>query len=88
MKPKAKENKTVEITSQTSSRSTKKTAKEIVNRHLKDKTDIITEEDMQNIQIETGLNGDVPLAISNKTNRPKDEDKDTLYTTPWDTISE
>ena len=88
MKPKAKENKTVEITSQSSSRSTKKTAKEIVKRHLKDKHDIITEEDMQNIQIETGLNGEEPLAISNKTNRPKDEDKDALYTTPWDTISE
>jgi len=87
MAKQAKENKTVENTSQLSAGS-KKTAKEIVKRHLKDKNDIITEEDIKNIKIETGLAGEEPLDIPNKTNRPKDEDKDHKYTTPWDVISE
>ena len=68
--------------------SKKRTAKEIVHRHLKDKHDIITEADMQNIKIETGLAGQEPLDIPNKTNRPKDEDKDNQQVTPWDVISE
>ncbi len=83
----ANQGKTVENTSQPPAGS-KMTAKEIVKRHLKDKNDIITEEDMKNIQIETGLAGEEPLKIPNTTKRPKDEDKDNQYITPWDTISE
>ena len=71
-----------------SSQTNKKTAKEIVKRHLKDRNDIITEADMQNIKIDTGLAGEQPLKIPSKKTRPKDEDKDNQKMTPWDVINE
>jgi hypothetical protein len=65
------------------------TAKQIVNRHIKDENDIITEDDMTNVKIDSSVPKDKahrPLPISADTERPKDEDKDNNSTTPWDVI--
>lgn len=65
------------------------TAKQIVNRHIQNKNDIITEDDMMNVTIDSSLPTDEahqPLSISADTERPKDEDKDNNSTTPWDVI--
>ncbi len=67
------------------------TAKQIVNRHIQNKNDIITEADMMNVTIDSSLPKDKahqPLAITADTERPKDEDKDHRITTPWDVINE
>ena len=68
-----------------------KTAKEIVKRHLSDKEDKITNEDLENLKIDLSLPNDKahePLPIKNDKERPKDADKDNTITTPWDVISE
>lgn len=73
------------------SRSTGKTAQEIVNRHVHDKNDVITEEDFKNVNINAGDLNDTslqPLQIPNDAERPKDEQKDHKVITPWDVISE
>ena len=67
------------------------TAKQIVKRHIRDKSDIIKEEDMKNVEIDSSLptdNAHQPLRISNDDERPKDEDKDHKIETPWDVISQ
>ena len=67
------------------------TAKQIVNRHIQNKNDIITEADMMNVTIDSSLPKDKahqPLSITADTERPKDADKDNKITTPWDVISE
>ena len=67
------------------------TAKQIVNRHIQNKNDIITEDDMRNVTIGPSLPADEalqPLLISPDSERPKDEDKDNKTATPWDVISE
>ena len=67
------------------------TAKQIVNRHIQNKNDIITEDDMRNVTIGPSLPADEvhqPLLISPESERPKDEDKDNKTATPWDVISE
>jgi len=68
-----------------------KTAKEIVKRHLSNKDDKITNEDLENLKIDLSLPKDKahePLPIKNDKERPKDADKDNTITTPWDVISE
>lgn len=67
------------------------TPQERVKQHLNDKHDIITEEDLKDIQLDFGIPKDhahEPLPISNDPERPKDEDKDNKKITPWDVISE
>ena len=67
------------------------TAKQIVSRHIQNKNDVITEDDMMNVTIDSSLPKDKahqPLPITADTERPKDEDKDNRTTTPWDVISE
>ncbi len=73
------------------SRSTGKTAQEIVNKHVHDKNDVITEEDFKNLDIDATDSNDTllqPLQIPNDTERPKDEQKDHKVITPWDVINE
>ena len=68
-----------------------KTAKDIVKRHLSNKSDKITNEDLENLKIDLSLPRDrahQPLPIKNSKERPKDADKDNTITTPWDVISE
>lgn len=70
--------------------STGLTTKQIVNRHIQNKNDKITEDDMMNVKIDSSLPKDAahqPLPISADTERPKDEDKDHKITTPWDVIN-
>ena len=68
-----------------------KTIKELVDKHMKDKTHIITDEeikdldlDINNPQRDTSHTPDIP----DDKNRPKDEDKDPKIITPWDVLKE
>jgi len=84
-----KGNKTEGLVQQKSSQKGK-TPKQIMSRHMQDKNDVITEEDFNNLNINTAITNDTshePLTISNDPERPKDEDKDPVVTTPWDIIS-
>ncbi len=70
---------------------TQKTAREVVNRHLSNENDKITEDDFKNLKIDLSLPKDkahAPLPIKEGKERPKDGDKDNTITTPWDVISE
>lgn len=67
-----------------------KTAKQVMNKHIKDKNDVISEEDFKNLNVGTEIINDSthePLEISNDPERPKDEDKDPKIVTPWDVIT-
>lgn len=67
---------------------------ERVRQHIQDKNDVITDEDIKNLNTETGTPsnnnepGNEPLDIKEDKNRPKDEDKDHRYVTPWDVLDE
>ena len=68
-----------------------KTAKEIVKRHLSNKDDKITEDDMKHVRIDLSIPKDrahKPLPIKKDKERPKDSEKDNTTLTPWDVISE
>jgi len=68
-----------------------KTAGEIVKRHLSDKNDKITEDDLKHLRIDLSVPKDKahqPLKIKKGKERPKDEEKDNTTLTPWDVISE
>lgn len=68
-----------------------RTAQEIVKKHIRDKNDVITEEDFKNLKIEIDITKDTahqPLQIPDDKERPKDEDKDPKIITPWDVISD
>jgi len=67
------------------------TPKQIVKRHIENKNDVITEDDIKNVKLDSSLQGDEahqPLEFPADTDRPKDEDKDNKRSTPWDVISE
>ena len=69
----------------------KKTAQEIVKRHLSNKHDKITDDDFKNLEIDLSIPKDKahePLPIKKGKERPKDVEKDNTITTPWDVISE
>ena len=68
-----------------------KTAKEIVKRHLSDKNDKITEDDMRHVKIDLSIPKDKahkPLPIKKSKKRPHDSEKDNTILTPWDVVSE
>lgn len=70
---------------------TGKTSAEIVKRHLSNKDDKITDDDLRNVRIDTSTPGDEapePLPIEPKKERPKDGEKDNTTLTSWDVISE
>lgn len=67
-----------------------KTAKQIMNKHIKDKNDVISDEDFKNLDVGTEITNNTshePLEISEDHERPKDEDKDPKIVTPWDVIT-
>lgn len=67
-----------------------RTTEEMMNKHVHDEKDVITDEDFKNLKIDLKLPTDEahqPLSISNDPDRPKDEDKDPKIMTPWDVIS-
>ena len=71
------------------SRKTGRTPKEVVDEHIKNEKDVISDEEFKNLNLNLGVVGDVthePLAIPDNKNRPKDEDKDHRKITPWDVI--
>jgi hypothetical protein len=68
-----------------------KTAKEIVKRHLSNKDDKITDDDLRHLKIDLSVPKDrahKPLPIKKDKKRPKDSEKDNSTLTPWDVISE
>jgi len=68
-----------------------KTSGEIVKRHLNNKNDKITDDDLRNLKIDSSLptdEGQQPLEIKEDKERPKDAEKDNKTITPWDVISE
>jgi hypothetical protein len=68
-----------------------KTSNEIVKRHLSNKDDKITNEDLKNLKIDLSIPKDKahePLPIKNDKDRPRDVNKDKTITTPWDVINE
>lgn len=70
---------------------TGKTPKQVVRKHIRDKNDVITEEDFKNLDISVDISSDTAhevLEIPDDKKRPKDEDKDPVVVTPWDIISE
>jgi hypothetical protein len=69
---------------------TGKTPKQIMSKHIRDKNDVITEEDFKNLNISIDISNDVAhsvLEIPDDKERPKDEEKDHPVVTPWDVIS-
>ena len=81
-----------ELTNQIRKRSsyTGKTPKQVMSKHIRDKNDVITEEDFKNLNISIDVSNDTaqqPLDIPDDNERPKDEDKDPAVVTPWDVIS-
>ena len=91
VKPSSKGEKNTENNNKRKQKKNGKTAKEIVKRHLRDKDDKITKEDLENLKIDLSLPKDKahePLPIKNNKERPKDADKDNTITTPWDVVSE
>jgi hypothetical protein len=68
-----------------------KTPKQVVRKHIRDKNDVISEEDFKNLDISVDVNNDTAnevLEIPDDKKRPKDEDKDPKTVTPWNVISE
>ena len=91
VKPFSKGEKNTENKNKRKQETNEKTANEIVKRHLSNKDDKITNEDLKNLKIDMSLPKDKahePLPIKNDKERPKDADKDNTITTPWDVISE
>lgn len=67
-----------------------KTTQQMMNQHIQDEKDVITDEDFKNLKLDLQLPTDEahqPLEISNDPDRPKDEDKDPKVVTPWDLIN-
>jgi len=91
VKPFSKGEKNTENKNKLKQKTNGKTANEIVKRHLSDKDDKITNEDLENLKIDLSIPKDKahePLPVKNDKERPKDADKDNTVTTPWDVISE
>ena len=67
------------------------TTKQLRDKHLKDKDHVITDEEIENLEL--GLNrpdrstSHTPN-IPNSEERPKDEDKDKKMVTPWDVLDQ
>lgn len=71
------------------SRTAGRTPYQVMSRHIRDKDDVISEEDFKNLVIgaEVSDTAEEPLEISADTERPKDEDKDPKIIIPWDLVS-
>jgi hypothetical protein len=80
-----------EETNPQQSRTVGKTSKQLMDKHLSDEKDVISEEDFKNLELDLELPADEahqPLEITEDKNRPKDEDKDPKMITPWNIINE
>ena len=70
-------------------RSKGKTPKQVMDRHIRDEKDVITEEEFKNLDISIDIHKDSahkPLEIKEDHDRPKDEEKDHNIITPWEII--
>jgi hypothetical protein len=73
-----------------SSSTKRKTPKQVMSHHIKDKNHVISEEEFKNLKTGADLTTDTahdPLELPEDKTRPKDEDKDPKIVTPWDVIS-
>lgn len=67
-----------------------RTPSQVMAKHIREKDDVISEEDFKNLIIGADVTNDSshePLDIADDTERPKDEDKDPSIITPWDLVS-
>ena len=68
-----------------------KTVKALRDRHLKNKDHVITDQDLQDLDLELGhpdRSSTHTPELPSKSQRPKDEDKDPKRVTPWDLIDD
>ncbi len=69
-----------------------KTPKQLMSRHIKDKADVITEEEFKDLELDLDKPGSTETShtpeIPDDNDRPKDEDKDHKIKTPWDVLGE
>jgi hypothetical protein len=65
-----------------------KTPHEITNKHVKDKNDVISDEDFSNMQVGADLRQPDEKPLELPKNHPKDEDKDPKIITPWDVLKD
>ena len=67
-----------------------KTVKALRDKHLSDKTHVITDQEIKDLELDIDQpardTSHVP-DLPNKEDRPKDEDKDPKIVTPWDVIN-
>lgn len=65
-----------------------RTAQQVMAKHIRDKNDVISEEDFENLIIGADVIDTThqPLEITDDSERPKDEDKDPDIITPWDLV--
>jgi hypothetical protein len=66
-----------------------KTVKQLRDLHMRDRNHIITNEEMQSLELDTDnphTNTSHTPDISDDSERPKDEDKDPKIITPWDLV--
>jgi hypothetical protein len=68
----------------------KKTVKELRDKHLSDKSHVITEQEVGELDLDIDkpdrTSSHVPDLPEDK-DRPRDEDKDPKIITPWDVVS-
>ena len=71
------------------SSNTGKTPKQTMSKHIRDKNDVITDEDFENLNISIDISNDTAhelLEIPVDNNLPKAEDRGPAVITPWDII--
>ena len=85
MKKQSNSGKSVEKSTRKSTGGEKSTD-ELRKRHLKDKNDKITDDDIRKLKVDTSVDEEEPLPLDK--NHPHDVDKDNRKSTPWDIISE
>lgn len=66
-----------------------KTPQELMNKHITNKEDVISDDDFKNMEVgaDTEADNKEPVDIPENKDHPKDENKDHGIATPWDVIS-
>jgi hypothetical protein len=67
------------------------TIKQLRDKHMKDKNHVITDDEINALDLETNApdrSSSHTPEIENTEDRPKDEDKDKKMVTPWDVLDQ
>jgi hypothetical protein len=65
-----------------------KTPHEMMQKHLSDKNDVISNEDFSNMEVGSEIRQADEKPLELKKKHPKDEDKDPKMYTPWDVLKD